>query len=397
MLEYLRMDKFLSPFRQNKYLNTIFLSNIFISLHYALIIYVNSSFLSQFFTQTQVSSLYIIGSVLNTYLLLNVSKVLEKIGVYKFVIYAMGMEFLATFGMFVSEVPALAGLYFLMHLVSISLLLFGMDIFIEDFNKDASKTGSIRATYLTITNITIMISPAIVAGILVHGKYSSVYMLSVVFMLPLYYLFRRFRKIQIEPVKHIKIKQTLIEYIKNKDLYNIFISQFLLQLFYAFMIVYTPIYMNQYIGFSWSEIGVIFTIMLLAFIIFELPVGQMEDEKYGEKEFLAIGFIIMGLSTLFISFLTIKSFWMWATILFITRIGASFVEISSDTYFFKKVEADKTDVISFFRIARPLSFIVGPLMATVMLQFIPFQYIFIVVGSIMIIGTHYALALTDTK
>jgi MFS family permease len=137
--------------------------------------------------------------------------------------------------------------------------------------------------------------------------------------------------------------------------------------------------------------------MLLAFIIFELPVGQMEDEKYGEKEFLAIGFIIMGLSTLFISFLTIKSFWMWATILFITRIGASFVEISADTYFFKKVGPDKTDVISFFRIARPLSFIIGPLLATIILQFIPFQYVFIIVGSIMIVGTHYALALTDTK
>jgi MFS family permease len=163
------------------------------------------------------------------------------------------------------------------------------------------------------------------------------------------------------------------------------------------MIVYTPIYMNKHIGFSWPEIGIIFTIMLVPFILFELPVGELEDDKYGEKEFLTIGFIVMGLSTLFISFITVKSFWMWATILFITRIGASIVEISSDTYFFKKVDDQKTDIISFFRITRPLSFIVAPLLATVILQFIPFQYIFIIIGSIMIIGAHYALALTDTK
>lgn len=391
------MDKLLLPFRQNKFLNTIFLGNIFISLHYALILYVNSSFLSQFFSQTQVSSLYIIGSIINTYFLLNVSKVLEKIGVYKFTIYLIGVEILATVGLFVSTRPSLIGIYFLIHLVNISLLLFTMDIFIEDFTKDDSKTGGIRATYLTITNIIIMISPAIVAGLLANNVYAYVYILSAISLIPLYYVIKRFRRLEITPVKHIKAKETLVEYVKNKDLSNIFISQFLLQLFYAFMIVYTPIYMNKYIGFTWSEIGIIFTIMLIPFILFELPVGELEDEKYGEKEFLTVGFIIMGLSTLFISFITAKSFWMWATILFITRIGASIVEISSDTYFFKKVNAEKTDVISFFRITRPLSFIMAPLLATVMLQFIPFQYMFIIIGSIMIIGTHYSLALKDTK
>ncbi len=391
------MERLLAPFRQNRFLNTIFLSNIFISLHYALIIYVNSSFLSQYFSQTQVSSLYIIGSIINTYLLLNISKVLQKIGIYKFAIYSIGIELLATVGMAVSNIPALIGMYFLMHLVTISLLLFGLDIFIEDFTKDHNKTGSIRATYLTITNITIMISPAIVAVLLSGNIYKYVYIVSAISLIPLYFFMRRFRTVSIEPVKHIQAKATLLEYLKNKDLYNIFISQFLLQLFYAFMVVYTPLYLNQYIGFTWPEIGLIFTIMLIAFIIFELPVGELEDEKYGEKEFLTIGFVIMGLATLFLSFITAKSFWMWTTILFITRIGASFVEISADAYFFKKVSSDKTDIISFFRITKPLSFIIAPLLATLMLQFIPFQYTFIIIGAIMIIGAHYSIALTDTK
>jgi MFS family permease len=390
------MDRLLLAFRQNKFLNTIFLSNIFISLHYALIIYINSSFLSQFFTQTQVSSLYIIGSIINTYLLLNASKILAKIGIYKFVIYSIGIEILGTIGMFVSISPTLIGIYFLMHLVNISLLLFGMDIFLESFTKDHSKTGSIRATYLTITNTTIMIAPALVALLLVHNMYALVYISSALFLVPLYHYMTRFRNLTIAPIKHIQAKETLVVFAKDKDLAGVFTTQFLLQLFYAFMVVYTPIYMNKYIGFSLSEIGIIFTIMLIPFIIVELPVGNLEDDKYGEKEFLTIGFIIMGLSTIFISFITAKSFWIWAAILFITRIGASIVEISSDTYFFKKVSSDKTDVISFFRITRPLSFIIAPLLATIMLQFIPFQYMFIIIGSIMIIGTHYSLALRDT-
>src|SRR3989344_5621783 len=369
------MDKILLPFKQGRLLNTLFLSNVFLALHYALIIYINSSYLSNFFSETQVSSLYIIASIVNTILLLVASRILEKIGNYKFIAYGIGLEFLALVGLTVSLSPFLIGLYFLVHTVVISLLLFGFDLFIEDFTKDESETGSIRATYLTITNLTLVLAPALVAILLV----------------------KRYKNVKIDQIRHIYIKETLSEYIKDKNLFNVFITQFLLQAFYAFMIVYTPIYLESRIGFSWPEIGAMFTIMLLPFILFELPVGELADLKYGEKEFLTIGFIIMGLSTLFISFITVKVFWIWATVLFITRIGASFVEISSDSYFFKQVDKEKTDVISFFRVSRPLSFIITPVLATIMLQFIPFQYTFIIIGSIMILGTHYSLSLKDTK
>ncbi len=391
------MDKILSPFRQGRKLNTLFLSTIFISLHYALIIYVNSSFLSKFFSENQVSYLYIIGSIINTILLLNASKVLEKIGIYKFTIYAVVIEFIATFGLFISLSPFLVGLYFLTHLITISLLLFSFDILVEDFTKDNSKTGSIRATYLTITNITIFVSPILVAFLLVNNVYSNVYIISAVLLIPLYYMIKRLKDVHIAKINHIRLRETTMEYIKSKDLYNVFVTQFLLQLFYAFMIVYTPIYMSQFIGFSWSEIGIIFTVMLLPFVIFEIPVGELADYKYGEKEFMTIGFVIMGLATICVSFVTVKVFWIWALVLFMTRIGASFVEVTSDSYFFKRVDQEKTDVISFYRITRPLSFIIAPLIATVTLGFIPFQYMFIIIGSIMIVGAHYSLALTDTK
>jgi len=126
------------------------------------------------------------------------------------------------------------------------------------------------------------------------------------------------------------------------------------------MVVYTPLYLTKYVGFSWAEIGVIFTIMLLPFVIFEIPVGRLADKKYGEKEFLTVGFIIMGIFTMAIGFVTVKNFWLWAAILFATRIGASFVEITCDTYFFKKVDQGKTDVIGFYRLTRPLSYVAAP-------------------------------------
>ncbi|MEQ1561091.1 MAG: MFS transporter [Nitrospira sp.] len=391
------MDRILFPFKQSKLLNTLFLSNVFISFHYALVIYINSSFLNGFFTETQVSALYIIGSIIDTVLLLNASKILEKIGSFNFALSVILLEFVSTVGMALAYSSFLAGLYFLIHLISISLVLFNMDVFIENVSADTSTTGSVRATYLTITNMTIVLAPVLLSFILTDSHYYYIYIASALFMLPLWNLVKKFRFIETAKIHHIKVKETLSEYVRNKDLYNIFVSQFLLQLFYAYMVIYTPIYLEKYIGFSWHEIGLIFTIMLLPFVFFEVPVGELADMKYGEKEFLTIGFIIMGISTLIISFITTKDFWLWAVILFVTRIGASVVEVSNESYFFKQVNKEKTDVISFFRVSRPVSFIVAPLLATLTFQFIPFQYIFIIIGSIMILGTHFSLALKDTK
>jgi len=391
------MDKFLLPFRLNKLLNTLFLSNIFVSYHYALVIYINSSLLGKFFDDLQISALYIIGSIINVILLLNASKILEKISNYKLTVYTILIEFFAVFGLFASTTPFLTGLYFIIHLSSISLLLFNMDIFVESVSCDESVTGSIRGTYLTLTNIMIVIAPLTISFLAKNNDYSLIYIISALLMIPLYLTIKKFKYVEQVKVHHIKVRETISQYIKNKDLYNIFISHTLLQLFYGFMVIYTPLYLSKYIGFTWAEMGIIFTIMLLPFVIFEAPVGELEDEIYGEKEFLTIGFLIMGVATLIISFVTAKSFWIWAIILFITRIGASLVEVSTESYFFKQVGKEQTDIVGLFRISRPLALILSPIIATVALQFIPFQYMFIIVGALMVLGTRYSLALKDTK
>ena len=345
------MDRLLIPFKQNVLLNTLFFSNFFLSLHYALIIYINSSFLSVFFKETQVSALFMIGSIVGTAVLIIASRILDGVGVYRFTRGTIVIEALATLGMAVSTSASLSAIFFVIHMANIGLVLFNMDVLVESIPLDGNIMGEIRATYLTITNLTIVLAPLLISLILTDSMYGYIYLLSSLSLLPMYLLTKRFRDIKEDKIQHISVRDTVSAYTKNADLFNIYICHQLLQLFYAFMTVYTPIYLHKYMGFSWTEIGGIFTIMLLPFVLFELPLGELSDEKYGESEFLTIGFIIMGISTLFMSFVTIKSFWIWATILFITRTGASFVEISSESYFFKKVKREETDVISFLESA----------------------------------------------
>jgi MFS family permease len=392
------MDKILAPWKQSRLVNALFFSNIYLSFHYYLIIYINSTYLSNYFSEAQISTLYIIQASLNVILLINLPKILNKVGNYKIAIWMAVLEILATLGLAVSSVSFLIAIYFVIHSVAVATLSVNLDMFLESSEPDEAKTGEIRGMYLTIGNVIIIICALAVSFLLARHGYPLVYALSAVFMIPFWIWIRKyFRHSRSEPLQHIRIRETVLEYAKNKDLSNIWVVQFLLQFFYSFMVIYMPLYLLKVIGFSWTEIGMIFAIMLLPFVLFEIPVGDLADEKYGEKEFLAIGLLIMGLSTIFISFITAKSFWMWAAILFITRIGASFVEITSDSYFFKHVDGSSTGTISSYRLTRPLATIAAPIVATLALQFIPFEYTFILVGGLMVVGTRYALALKDTK
>jgi MFS family permease len=155
--------------------------------------------------------------------------------------------------------------------------------------------------------------------------------------------------------------------------------------------------MHEYIGFDWSEIGIIFSIMLLPFIILDYPLGRLSD-KIGEKKMLILGFLIISLSTLMIPFFTFKSVALWALILFISRVGAATIDTMSESYFFKSVKEEEADVLSFFRNTHPLSFVIAPLVAIPVLLLVPsFKFIFLILGLIMLCGLFISLRLRDVK
>ena len=138
---------------------------------------------------------------------------------------------------------------------------------------------------------------------------------------------------------------------------------------------------------------------MLPFVLFAIPLGKLADKKYGEKEIMIVGFIVTAAATIAISFITTSTWWIWALILFGTRVGASAVQVMTESYFFKHVENDNEVAVSIFRDANPLAYITAPLVATLILvNFkVPLQYLFIILGIIVLCGVRYALTLRDTK
>jgi MFS family permease len=163
------------------------------------------------------------------------------------------------------------------------------------------------------------------------------------------------------------------------------------------MIIYTPIYLNSYLNLGWDKIGIIFTIMLIPFVIVDYPLGKISD-KIGEKKLLITGFAISALFTLIIPMIVEPTVWIWALILFGTRVGASVIEVMSESYFFKKVKVEEVEEVTFFRNTYPLAYIIAPIIAIPTLLLVPsFEYIFYILGTIMLFGLFITLRLKDVK
>ena len=168
---------------------------------------------------------------------------------------------------------------------------------------------------MSVTNAAWVIAPLLGGLILTNGDYWKIYIVAALFLLVFLAILRlNLRDFTDPPYLKTSFIETFRTIFNKKTIRNIFISNFLLQFFYAWMIIYMPIYLHQYIGLSWKEIGVIFTVMLLPFVLFEFPAGRIADKRL-EKEILTMGFIVTAIFTASTFFIFSKNIFIWMFVL----------------------------------------------------------------------------------
>lgn len=375
----------------------IFISVLLLSFHYMFVYFINSTYLSDLLSEKTIAYVYAIGSLLNIIMFIYAPFFLRKYGNYKITLTLGIIEFFALLGIaFVPiSLPFIIEVLFVIHL-SVSLTLFYcMDIFTEVF-ATAEEMGNIRGMYLTMQNIPPIVTPVIVGIILTKPEYWKIYLIAALFLIPfLILIVSYFKNFKDQEYPVIDFRHALKKFYNEKDIFDVFMDHFLLHLFYSITVIYIPLYLTNHIGFTWSEVGIILSAMLLPFIIFQIPIGRMEDKYHDEKHVLVLGFSIMAASFMLIPFIHEKSLVLWAAVLFISRIGASIVEVSSESYFFKHISPSNAGFIGFFRMTRALPFFVIPPIVGVTLMFVDFPYIFFVTGALMLVGVRYALLLKN--
>ncbi len=375
----------------------IYVLGFLFTLHAALPVYVNSSFLSVFAKEETVSVLYAFASLLSIIFFFAVPRFLRKYGNGQVTFFFLILEFLSIFALATFSDPLILVIGFIGSFTAGALITFSLDIILESSSENKS-TGSTRGTFLTVVNFAWVLSPIIMSLVLKDGEYKNIYFISAALLIPsAFFFFLKLRNFRDPDYQNVSLRKTFISLGERKDVRKIFVANFILQFFYAWMVIYSPIYLHEYAGFSWGDIGIIFTIMLLPFILLQRPLGRIADRLLGEKEILISGFVISALSVALIPFITGKSLIVWGGLLFITRVGASMIEVMSETYFFKKIGDRDAGLIGLFRTARPFAYIIAPILAVTLLYFIDLKYLFLVLGAIMLFGIRYGLSIKDTK
>ncbi len=376
---------------------TVAIIGFIYTLHLVIPMYSNSSFLSLFSSEKTLGFIYMTGAALTILGYLVAPTIIRRFGNYYTVMWLICIQIALFFVLILSRDPFTIATAFCVQTAIVAIIGLCLDIFLEVYTND-NHVGQVRGLYTATLNSSWVIGPLIGSMLIGSGNFINTYIAALAMLVPLLYLiFKNFPRFKDPNYIHLSPWQLIKHVSNNNNWLWLFFANLILQVFYAWMVVYSPIYLNQTVGFSWESIGIILTIMLLPFPLIQYPLGKLSDKKYGEKEMMNIGFIIMALSTIMLAFIDSKSVAVWAGALFMTRVGAAMAEIMIETYFFKTVSTRDSAALGLFRITRPMSYFIAPLITGLGMVFTTHDKLFVVIGVITLIALIPALMIKDTN
>jgi sugar phosphate permease len=364
---------------KNKLLLVTYALTILFALHYAIPLYVTSSYLHQYFNSSLVSAIYVLSSLVALFTSMMIADSIRKFHTYSFTFCLVIAEIIATIAFVYSESIYIIALLYIIHYVLQVLLYVCLNIFIESFSKHTN-TGSIRGLFLMVYNLGFLVSPVISCFLLKFYSFKVLYVFASLMLVPFLYFLHKYLAHIKEPAYHrVFIMTAIRRVLENKNLKAVFIAELTVQCFYATMVIYSPLYLTT-IGVTLTTyLGVILPLALIPLVILPFEFGILAEKKFSEKDMLIAGMLILIVTTFTCVLVTVPDTRIWVTVLLISRIGASCVETMAFTYYFKKVGPENPSMTALFSntyglatiIIGSIGFLVGPfLVARPQLMFI---------------------------
>lgn len=384
---------------KNKLLIVSYLLTLLYALHYGIPMYATSSYLHQYYNSAGVSLLYMLGSIVALLGSMSVAKYIRRFHTFGFTAGLVLSEIVIIVAFGLSKNPFLLGLFFITHFLLQTLLYVCLNVFIESFSKHA-EIGSIRGLFLTLLNIGILISPLIGGTILAISSFSTLYIVAACMLIPFIILVHMYLQHIGEPAyESINMFQALRVAWRNKNIRAALVAELVVQCFYAVMIIYSPLYLAT-IGISLTVyLTAILPFALIPLVVLPYELGYLADKKYGEKELLIGGLLILAFTVFLCVIVTSSNPAVWVLILLGSRIGAACVETMAFTYYFKKIGPEDASLNALFSntlsfatvIVGTLGIIVGPLLATRP------QLMFVLLGCGILWSISYVIPMKDTR
>lgn len=371
----------------NIYTKILYLSYFFFSWCIGFTVYSNSKVIEVINGQESIGIVYGISAALSLVLSTWVTPHLIKfLGNRKTVGLSILLALVSLLGISFANNSIVVALSFILFFASQILISFGFDVF---FEHNTLKDNAIRARGMVVSlqHIGRMLGPMLAAIITynlgLRAPYQVSFLLLVISGLTLYFATTKFKDKEYPVASFLS---SIKKIIKRPDLKKPLSSVLLLHIFYALMVAFVPIYLSDIIGIDAKSLGIMFTIMLIPFVVLGYPVGKILDTGISGRRVAQIGLVLMTLATLSFPFVKTQSVLIWVIILLISRIGAVVLETAGEGIFFRNIEEQDTELLGIMRDMQPVGYFIASLVGVIVLSIGTITHIFYVIGAILIVG-----------
>ncbi len=371
--------------------------NFLAQYHFYVVAYVLSSFLAYYVGVEYVGYIFIASSIVSALVLYAAPPIFRAFGIRNVLILLTLAEITVLLGLAITSNWIAAAILVAIQGTLTFAIFIGIDLLVEASVTTERVTGRVRTAFLILSNLAVLLGALSLTFVVEGDQYWRAFVTAAIVLIPFLILTLWFLPKVSLPTRESPEESALSQFRTNRSLRAITLAHFLLQIFFAWMAIYSPILLFSYEGFTWAEIGTILAFAMLPYIILEYPLGVIADTWLGEKELLIAGFIIIALSLFLVPLAAGASYAVWVALLVFSRVGAAAVEAMTEVHFFRHVSERDTATIAAFRTLRPLGNIVGPLIASLTLLVLPLHATFFVFGLVMLLGIPVSRALIDSK
>jgi MFS family permease len=366
----------------------LFVGNFFFSVFTALTIYIVLPFLSTFMPEAYAGLVISVGGLIAVISFPFLPRLVAHYGAQQLTLIFAITEMITLVAL--AAVPSgIAGAIFIIIAIAIQpFISYQLDLLLEAVDVEKDMVGRVRTIFLTAWNLGALAAPLLLGALLVNSNdYTRVFIAAAAVLIPFVVLFAARSLPKKAPPKLSHMQDTLVCISHDNDLAAVTFAHFLLYLFYIWAPIYVPMYLHTVLGIAWSDLGWMFSIMLIPYALVEYPAGWAADRFVGDKTLMFAGFLIAGAALASFGILTsASSLTLILIILVSSRVGAALIESMTEEHFFRRISEQDINSMSVFRGIWPLANVIGPIVGSLILFYGNFQIFFLLTGGFIIIA-----------
>lgn len=376
------------------------LGNFFSAGHFYLALYILTPYLAQYMAEAHTALVIAAGAAISLIAFPYVPQLLRSYGVKRVTLAYLILSALTLLLLFLIPSPVPAILFVALFCAYQPIIGYLLDLLLEATVANEAETGRVRTLFLTCGNVALVSAPVIIGLLLGEGDaYGNLFLMGAASAVAAVVILAQVRTVtQVSP-SISRMKDVIRCLAGDRDIQAVAIAYGVLQFMYHLAPFFVPLYLHTHLGIPWSELGPMFAIMLIPFVVLEYPAGYLADRYFGDREMMALGLLIMGAAFAATAFIVPGTALIAILlVLLVTRIGAAVAEATIESHFFRRVSSTDTSSVAVFRMIRPAAALVAPLLGAVILMMSSYSVLFFCTGVLIIVfGVASALSIKDIR